>query len=111
MAQTEESRVKKDTKKLIEEVCKQRGLPYEIDWHAGSAFAQTLDGTGVIAGHPFITELKRFDQLNPLTGRQKLKVKAFRAAGAYVHVIDEPQCLVYLKFWLETLTPRLPHDP
>lgn len=111
MATTPEDKVKKETKLLIERVCKRRGLEYEIDWHAGSAFSQTLDGTGVIAGHPFVTELKRFDVENPLTGRQKLKVKAFRSAGAFVHVINEPQCLVYLEFWLETLTPRDPHDP
>ena len=111
MAATPEDRVKKETKRLIKEVCDRRGLVYEIDWHAGSAFEQTLDATGVVAGHPFIAELKRFDQDAKLTGRQKLKVKAFRAAGAYVHVIDEPQCLVHLAFWLESLTPRLPHDP
>lgn len=111
MAMTPEDRVKSETKKLIERVCKTRNLPYEIDWHAGSAFSQTLDGTGVIAGHPFITELKRFDQDGKLTGRQKLKIKAFREAGAFVHLIDEPQCLVYLEFWLETLIPRDPHAP
>lgn len=111
MAATPEERVKKATKELIERVCKRRGLEYEIDWHAGSAFSQTLDGTGVIAGHPFISELKRFDEEGKLTGRQKLKIAAFRRAGAFVHVIDEPQCLVYLEFWLETLTPRDPHEP
>ena len=111
MGMTPEDRVKKETKTLIERICKQRGLEYEIDWHAGSAFEQTLDATGVIAGHPFISELKRFDQDAKLTGRQKLKVAAFRKAGAFVHVITEPQCLVYLAHWLETLTPRHPHEP
>lgn len=111
MASTPESKAKDAVKKLIKEVCAQRGLSYRVDWHAGSAFERTLDGTGVIAGHPFIAEIKRFDENKELTSRQQLDKIAFEQAGAFVHDIVDQTSLVYLRYWLETLEPREPHAP
>lgn len=111
MSRTPEQQVKDATKKLIKEVCDRRKLAYRIDWNAGSAFMSTLDAVGVIAGHPFIAELKRFDENERPTGRQIMNIAAFRAAGAYVHDIVDPTALSYLKYWLETLEPREPHYP
>jgi hypothetical protein len=106
VAKTPEVKVKDKIKALIERVCTERGLHYCIDWHAGSGFTSTLDATGVIAGHPFICEVKRWDEDAPLTGRQKMKVEEFRRAGANVHVIDDPTSLRYLEEWLTMLEPR-----
>lgn len=107
---TPEGKVKKDTKAMIEEICKRRGLAFEIDWNAGSAFMSTLDGVGVIAGHPFVAELKRMDKNESPTARQLMKMDAFRKAGAFVHDIVDPTSLAYLRDWLETLEPREPHE-
>lgn len=111
MAKTPEDKAKDIVKRVIADVCGRRGLRYEIDWHAGSAFENTLDGTGVVAGHPFICEIKRFDENCDLTGRQKMKRKAFQEAGAKVFDIVDLTAVESLRHWLETLEPRLPHDP
>lgn len=111
MSRTPEQQVKDETKAIIKEVCGRRNLSYRIDWNAGSAFMSTLDGVGVIAGHPFIAELKRFDENEEPTGRQRMHIAAFRKAGAFVHVINDRTALLYLRYWLETLEPREPHDP
>lgn len=107
---TPEDKAKDKAKAIIEQVCKARGLAYEIDWHAGSAFMSTLDATGVVAGHPFIAEVKRMDDNESLTGRQELKAIAFREAGAFVFDLVDPTSLLRLREWLETLEPREPHE-
>jgi len=111
VSRTPEQAVKDDTKKLIKAVCDQRNLDYRIDWNAGSAFMSTLDAVGVIAGHPFIAELKRFDENEEPTARQRMHIAAFRKAGAFVHIINDRTSLRYLEEWLQTLEPREPHDP
>lgn len=108
---TPENISKDDVKDLIEEVCAARGLKYKIDWHAGSAFESTLDGTGVVAGHPFIAEVKRWDENEQLTGRQVLQKREFQAAGAHVFDLVDRTALAYLRLWLETLEPREPYEP
>lgn len=108
---TPEDKAKDATKKVIEEVCKRRGFGFRIDWNAGSAFMSTLDAVGVIAGHPFIAEIKRHDESEVLTGRQMVHKRNFEAAGAFVHDIVDPTSLHYLREWLETLEPREPHAP
>lgn len=107
---TPEDKVKDVVKDLIKEVCKRRGLAFRIDWHAGTEFTTTLDATGVVAGHPFILEAKRFDEDKDLTYRQKVVADEFRAAGALVHTLVDPTSLLYLRQWLETLEPRYPHE-
>lgn len=112
MATQPEKHTKKKAKDIIDRVCKARGLKYRIDWNAGSGFMSTLDAVGVIAGHPFVCEAKRIDgKASPLTARQEMHVADFRAAGAFVHVLEDPTSLCYLEYWLETLEPREPHDP
>lgn len=112
MATQPEKYTKTQAKKLIKEVCARRGLNYRIDWNAGSGFMSTLDAVGVIAGHPFVCEAKRIDgEASPLTARQEMHVADFKAAGAFVHILDDPTALAYLEFWLESLQPREPHDP
>lgn len=111
MAKTPEDKAKDIVKRVIEEVCTRRGLAYEIDWHAGSAFETTLDATGVVAGHPFIAEVKRFDENCELTGRQNMKRGDFQAAGAKVFDLIDLTAVENLRLWLETLEPRIPHDP
>ena len=111
MSRTPEGKAKDKAKDLIERVCKQRGLEFRIDWNAGSAFMSTLDAVGVIAGHPFVAEVKRFDDNKNPTGRQDVHVADFRKAGAYVHDLVDPTALHYLRYWLETLEPREPHCP
>lgn len=111
MSATPEAKAKKKTKDLIEEVCGRRGLRYRIDWNAGSAFMSTLDAVGVIAGHPFIAEQKRFDENEELTTRQARHKRDFEAAGAFVHDLVDETALEYLREWLETLEPREPHAP
>lgn len=109
-ASTPENQAKAATKRVIEEVCKRRGLKYSIDWNAGSPFMSMLDASGVIAGHPFVAEVKRFDVSKPLTARQKMRKKEYEEAGAFVHDIVDPTSLKYLEQWLETLEPREPHS-
>lgn len=106
---TPEDKAKDATKDVIKEVCERRGLKFRIDWNAGSAFMSTLDAVGVIAGHPFIAEIKRHDENEVPTGRQKINMREFRAAGAFVHDIVDVTSLHYLREWLETLEPRNPH--
>lgn len=71
----------------------------------------TLDATGVIAGHPFVAEVKRMDDNESPTGRQQLKMKAFREAGAYVFDLVDPTSLLRLREWLEALEPREAFTP
>jgi hypothetical protein len=111
MSKTPESKAKDKAKKIIKEVCSSRGFEYRIDWNAGSGFMSTLDGVGVIAGHPFICEVKRMDENKAPTARQIMHIAAFRRAGAYVHDLVDPTALNYLREWLETLEPREPHAP
>lgn len=111
MASTAEVKAKEAAKKIIKEVCTRRGLVYEIDWNAGSAFMRTLDATGVIAGHPFIAEVKRMDEEEVLTAQQTIKKRKFEKAGAFVFDLTDPTSLEYLRFWLETLEPREAHAP
>lgn len=112
MATQPEKYTKDKAKKIIERVCAERGMKYRIDWNAGSGFMSTLDAVGVIAGHPFVCEAKRIDgKASPLTPRQQMHVQSFRAAGAFVHVLEDPTSLAYLEHWLQTLEPREPHDP
>lgn len=108
---TPEDKIKDRVKETIAEVCKRRGWAYRIDWHAGTMFTTTLDATGVIAGHPFIAEVKRFDEADTdLTGRQKTVAQEFREAGALVHTIVDETSLLYLRDWLDSLEPRYPHE-
>ena len=108
---TPENAAKAEAKALIEEVCKRRGLAFKIDWHAGSAFESTLDGTGAIAGHPFVCEVKRFDSNEEPTARQKLQMADYAKAGVKVFDLVDRTALHSLRYWLETLEPREPHDP
>lgn len=108
---TPENRVKVRVKAMIKDVCAERRLPYEIDWHAGSAYSSTLDGTGVIAGHPVVLELKRFDKVVDLTARQKIKIRAFSDAGAAVFAIVDETSLLYFLHWLRTVEPREAYQP
>lgn len=103
---TPETRAKNQVKRTIERVCRRRGLAYSIDWHAGTVFSNTLDATGVIAGHPVAIEVKRFDENCEPTGRQKLRMREFRDAGAAVFDIVDLTSLAYFERWLETLEPR-----
>lgn len=108
---TPEDKVKDRIKATIEEVCARRGMEFCIDWHAGTMFTTTLDATGVVAGHPFILEAKRFDDPDAdLTGRQKVKASEFRRAGATVHTVVDETALRYLRNWLEQLEPREPFE-
>jgi hypothetical protein len=111
MAATPETKAKIMTKKVIADVCCERGLTARIDWHAGTGFTSTLDATGVISGHPFVCEVKRFDEEGELTQRQRMDIQRWRDAGAYVHVLEDETALLSLRYWLETLEPREPHDP
>lgn len=108
---TPEDKAKDEIKAVIKEVCAARGLHFRIDWHAGSAYESTLDATGVVAGHPFVLEAKRFDENEDLTGRQKLHRKEYERAGAKVFDLIDRTALHALRYWLETLEPREPHDP
>lgn len=106
---TPETKAKKRTKDVLAEVCAARGLHYRIDWHAGTSFAITLDGTGTVAGHPVAIELKRFDGKGKLTARQRMNLQEFRDAGASVFVIECEKSLQIFRRWLETLEPRWPY--
>lgn len=108
---TPESRAKDKAKRMIEQVCTRRGLAYKIDWHAGSAFSSTLDATGVVAGHPLVIEVKRFDENESPTARQRINMRQFREAGAFVVDLVDETALAYLKHWLETLEPREAYYP
>lgn len=108
---TPEQKVKDRCKAIIKEVCSRRGIKYRIDWNAGSAFMSTLDAVGVVGGHPFVAELKRFDENEQLTPRQKINKRQFEEAGAKVFDIVDETAMLYMKYWLETLQPREPHDP
>jgi len=108
---TPESKAKDAIKKVIAEVCTRRSLHYKLDWHAGSAFSSTLDCTGSIAGHPVAFEVKRFDENETPTGRQRINLREFTEAGAFTLDIIDMTALAYLKQWLETVEPREPHLP
>jgi hypothetical protein len=108
---TPESRAKDKAKRMIEQVCARRGLAYKIDWHAGSAFSSTLDATGVVAGHPLVIEVKRFDENESPTARQRINMRQFHEAGAFVVDLVDETALAYLKHWLETLEPREAYYP
>lgn len=111
MAKTPENKAKDAIKKVLDEVCKQRGLKYRIDWHGGSPFTTTLDGTGVVAGHAVVIEVKRFDENCIPTSRQSINMREFGEAGAAVFDIVDLTALAYFRHWLETLEPREAYMP
>ncbi len=111
MAKTPENKAKDAVKHALQEICARRNLQYRIDWHAGSQFTTTLDGTGVVAGHPVVIEVKRFDDNAVPTARQRINMREFAAAGAVVFDIIDLTSLAYFRFWLETLEPREPYIP
>jgi hypothetical protein len=108
---TPESRVKDKVKRLLKQVAAQRGVAYRMDWNAGSAYMNTLDGVGVFAGNALVMEIKRFDENETPTARQQLNLRDFRAAGAATFDIVDETALAYLKYWLETVEPREPYEP
>lgn len=108
---TPEARAKDKIKRVIERVCKERNLPFKLDWHAGSAFSNTLDATGAIAGHPVVIEVKRFDENESPTARQKMNMREFRQAGAAVFDIVDLTSLAYFELWLQTVEPRTAYMP
>ncbi len=111
MAKTPENKAKDAIKKVLKEVCEARGLQYRIDWHAGSQFTSTLDGTGVVAGHAVVIEVKRFDENESPTTRQRINMREFGDAGAAVFDIIDLTSLNYFRHWLETLEPREAYVP
>jgi hypothetical protein len=65
----------------------------------------------VVAGHPVAIEVKRFDDSEKPTGRQKLVMREFREAGAAVFDIVDLTSLAYFTHWLQTVEPREAYQP
>lgn len=107
MAATPEVRAKNRIKKAMMEIIEQRKLPHKIYWNAGTGFGPArLDCDGVIAGHPFALEVKRFDGKGVLRTRQKVNLAEYAAAGACSRLIDNEVSLELFLTWIATLEPR-----
>jgi hypothetical protein len=108
MTKPPEAQFKKHIKKMVQLALIGRQLHSKLVWSAGSAFggADTLDLTGVIAGHPVAIEVKRPDGKGQLTTRQKLCLREFHDAGAFAMVIEDDVTLQFFIDWIGNLNPR-----
>lgn len=105
-----EVKAKNQIKRELEKVLRERNLPSKLYWNGGQSVGlPRLDLDGVIAGHPFAVEVKRFDGEGKLSGRQKQDIAENIAAGAFSMVIDSPASLLVFLSWVHTLQPREPH--
>lgn len=102
-----EVRAKERIKKLVAQILQARGLKAKIVWNAGTGMGlPRLDCDGVVAGHPFAIEVKRFDGKGKLTGRQKMDLREYNDAGAFAMVVDDEESLAVFAHWLRTIEPR-----
>lgn len=107
MAATPEVRAKERIKRELKKVLDERRLPHKLHWNGGAPTGTPrLDFDGVIAGHPFYVEVKRFDGEGKLNARQKMDLREYANAGAFSMVIDDEESLARFLLWVQTLTPR-----
>lgn len=101
---TPESRTKKLFKDLVASALTARGVTHKLVYNAGASFGvTTLDCTGVIAGYAVAFEFKRMDKKGKLTGRQKMDLNEFAAAGAVTYVIENEADLAVVANWFYSL--------
>lgn len=105
--QTPETRMKNLFKGLVLVALTERNIPHKLVYNAGAAFGvTTLDCTGVVAGYAVAFEFKRDKEggkKGKLTGRQKLDLNEFAAAGAVTYVIDGEVALAEVAKWFYSL--------
>ena len=71
-------------------------------WNAGAAYGEArLDCDGPVEGCAVAIEVKRFDGKGTLTTRQKVDMRAYRAAGAHVFLIDDEASMQKFFAWCE----------
>lgn len=108
-AKTPETIVKDRFKAMMAKICALRGIIAKLTYNAGAAYGTTtLDVTGVIAGWPVVVELKRFDGKGKLTGRQRLDLNEFAAAGSLTWVIDTEDKFNVFFGWVALVQPAAP---
>lgn len=101
MARTPEVAAKDAIKKRISGVLAELKLPHKLYWNAGASIGTPrIDFDGVIAGHAFYIEVKRFDGAGVLNARQRLTLRECAAAGAFTMVIDSPETLEIFVGWI-----------
>lgn len=107
MADTPEVKAKNRIKKEIARILKERNLPAKIIWNAGNAMGVArLDCDGVVAGHPFAIEVKRFDKPGKVTARQVCDVNEYSKAGAFSMIVQDEDSLAVFLGWLRVIEPR-----
>lgn len=103
MADTPETKAKKQIKATIANVCRDLSVSAKLVWSGGGLVgAATLDCVGVIGGVPVVIEVKRFDRKCRVTARQQMDVREFREAGALAWVIDSSHALQAFESALRT---------
>lgn len=101
-ATTPENSAKAKVKKAIADYCTQARVPNKIVWNAGTNYGeQTVDATGVIGGIPVAIEVKRFDGKGKVTGRQRLFLREWHAAGGASFLIEDEASLAEFVDWLK----------
>lgn len=104
---TPEGKFKAKIRKRLHLVLAERGLPSKLLWNAGTGYgSDTVDLTGVIAGHAIAIEVKREDGKGKLTNRQVLTLRDFMAAGAFAMVVDDEHSLSVFLAWVKSIEPR-----
>lgn len=84
-----------------------RGLAFKIHWNGGALVGNPrLDCDGVVAGHPFSIEVKRFDGKGRLRARQANDIYDYNKAGAFSLLVDDEESLAVFLGWLRTIEPR-----
>lgn len=107
MADTPEVKAKNRIKREMVRILKERGLKAKIVWNAGAGFGVSrLDCDGVVAGHPFAIEVKRFDRPGKITARQVSDIHEYNEAGAFSLIVDDEESLAIFLGWLRTIKPR-----
>lgn len=107
MADTPEVKVKNRIKREIAKILKARSLKAKIIWNAGNGLGVSrLDCDGVVAGHPFAIEVKRFDKRGKITARQVSDIYEYNEAGAFSMVVEDEESLAIFLGWLRTIKPR-----
>jgi hypothetical protein len=107
VAETPEVKAKNRIKKEIQKILFARKLPAKIIWNAGNGLGVSrLDCDGVVAGHPFAIEVKRFDKSGKTTARQISDVHEYNKAGAFSMIVEDEESLTVFLGWLRVIEPR-----
>lgn len=107
MAMTPEVKAKTIIKRKLDIVLKETKLKSKLHWNGGGLTGTPrLDFDGVIGGHPFYIEVKRFDGKGRVTARQLSDINDYRKAGAFSMLIEDEASLEVFLNWVRNIKAK-----